>query len=190
MTAADRLAAYLADRPPAIVSDPGRKPAAVAIVVAPDPDALLLIRRAERAGDTWSGHMAFPGGRWSPDDPDLLTTAKRETLEEVGLDLAESRYLGRLDDFVPRSRSLPPIMVTPFVFAVDRSSPLTPNHEVAGAHWTTLARLLDPAVYRPFEYDLGGTPVTFPGYHLEEGLVWGMTERILTPLLAVLGAAR
>ena len=29
---------------------------------------LLMMRRAERAGDPWSGHVSFPGGRVHPDD--------------------------------------------------------------------------------------------------------------------------
>ena len=52
-----RLAAYravAADEPDAIW-------AAVALVLVPDPDALLLIRRAELAGDPWSGHIGLPG---------------------------------------------------------------------------------------------------------------------------------
>ena len=35
---------------------------------------LLFIRRSEREGDPWSGHVAFPGGRRSADDPDLPAT--------------------------------------------------------------------------------------------------------------------
>ena len=50
---------------------------------------LLLIRRSSRASDPWSGQMALPGGRRDPSDPSLRQTAIRETLEEVGLDLAE-----------------------------------------------------------------------------------------------------
>src|SRR6185295_3323821 len=48
----------------------------------------LLIRRAEREDDPWSGHMAFPGGRRGAADRDIEETARRETLEEIGLDLA------------------------------------------------------------------------------------------------------
>jgi hypothetical protein len=47
-----------------VASGPGR--AAVAIIVREANDAqpeILLIRRAERSSDPWSGHMAFPGGR-------------------------------------------------------------------------------------------------------------------------------
>src|SRR6185295_16981272 len=49
---------------------------------------LLLIHRATRDDDPWSGHMAFPGGRRHPDDTDVVHTAVRETLEEVGIDLS------------------------------------------------------------------------------------------------------
>jgi 8-oxo-dGTP pyrophosphatase MutT (NUDIX family) len=186
LTPLDRLAARLAHRPPVTVSDPARALAAVAVVLAEGPDALLIIRRAERRDDRWSGQMAFPGGRWQPEDPDLLATARRETREEVGLDLGPAPVLGALDDVAPRSAVLPPVIVRPFVFRLPGPVPLVPNHEVAGAHWVPLDRLRDPAAYRPFEYRSEGARFELPGYHLPEGVVWGMTERILTPLLHLL----
>ncbi len=187
MSRIERLAAALAVREPHTVHDPERKLAAVAVIVAPDPDAILLIRRAEREGDRWSGQMAFPGGRWSAGDPDLLTTATRETLEEVGVDLGSGRLIGRLDDSAPRSQVLPPIIVTPYVFVLKHRPPLYPNHEVAGAFWAPIDRLNDPAVYRPFDFEARGIRMQLSGYHLEEGVVWGMTERILTSLLRIMG---
>jgi len=33
---------------------------------AKDGVSVLMIRRADREGDPWSGHMAFPGGRRDP----------------------------------------------------------------------------------------------------------------------------
>ena len=96
--------------------DPSLIWAAVAVVLAPDPDAILLIRRAERTGDPWSGHIALPGGRREPADPDLVATAIRETGEEVGIALEPERPGGSLRDVVPRTPALPPIAVRPFVF--------------------------------------------------------------------------
>jgi 8-oxo-dGTP pyrophosphatase MutT (NUDIX family) len=186
LTRLARLERTLASRVPRTVEDPTRALAAVAVIVAPDPASLLLIRRAERPGDRWSGQMAFPGGRWSADDPDLVTTARRETLEEVGVDVTDGRLVGQLDDCAPRTPSLPPITVTPFIFALDARAELVPNHEVAAAVWVPLDGLLAPGVYRPFEFETHGVRMLFPGYHLEVGVVWGMTERILTPLLDLL----
>ena len=36
---------------------------------------ILMIKRAEREGDPWSGHVALPGGRQEAADRDLLATA-------------------------------------------------------------------------------------------------------------------
>lgn len=51
-----------------------------------DPE-LLFIKRATRAGDKWTGHVALPGGKRDPEDDDDQVTAVREALEEVGIDL-------------------------------------------------------------------------------------------------------
>lgn len=61
---------------------------------------ILYIKRATRATDKWSAHVAFPGGRRDETDEDALYTAMRETWEEVGLDLADRDFLkiGQLDD--------------------------------------------------------------------------------------------
>jgi len=67
--------------------DPSLLWAAVAIILTPQPDSILLIRRADRSGDPWSGHMALPGGRREAGDSDLAGTAIRETAEEVGIRL-------------------------------------------------------------------------------------------------------
>ena len=166
--------------------DPGLIWAAVSVVVAPSPDAVLLIRRAEHPGDPWSGHMALPGGRREPGDTDLLETAVRETLEEVGLVLDRSALLGTLDDVIPRTPVLPPIAVRPFVFSLSSRPALTPNREVAAVAWVPFDHLLDPATYHTARIDVRGAPREMPAYRLEETIVWGMTERILTALLAQL----
>jgi len=157
--------------------------AAVAVILAPDPDSILLIRRAERAGDPWSGHMAFPGGRQDPAEPDLVTTAVRETSEEVGLELQPEHLIGSLDDVVPRTPSLPPIAVRPYVFALDRRPDLTLNPEVAAARWVPLELLLRSDTYRSVRLDILGESRDFPAYRLDDSVVWGMTERILSGLL-------
>jgi len=161
--------------------------AAVAVVLVPSPDAVLLIRRAERAGDPWSGHMALPGGRRSAEDDDLVATAIRETTEEVGLPLARSDLLGSLDDVVPRTPVLPPIAVRPFVFTLPRRPHLVPNPEVAAMRWVHLDQLLHPQTYHSVRLQIRGESRDVPAYELDEAVVWGMTERIMTSLLEQLG---
>lgn len=178
-----RLAVH---RPVADEGDASLIWAAVAVVLVPSPDAVLLIRRAERAGDPWSGHMALPGGRRDSADQDLVATAVRETFEEVGLRLDRADLLGGLDDVVPRTPVLPPIAVRPFVFGLADRPPLTPNPEVAGVRWVHLDHLLHPETYHSARLEIRGEPREFPAYRIDESIVWGMTERILTGLLAQL----
>ncbi|MGH7586333.1 MAG: NUDIX hydrolase [Gemmatimonadales bacterium] len=182
----ERLAHALAARPPLQVDEPGRRLAAVAVIAVPDPDSVLLIRRSERLGDPWSGHLGLPGGGFDPGDVDLLGTAVRETREEVGLDLAGAPCVGSLDDVAPRTPVLPPITVRPFVFCLDARPALTLSDEVARAFWIELAHLARPGIYQERVLEISGLPRSVMGYGLEDGLVWGMTERILTPLLTSL----
>ena len=180
------LAARLAERRPLPVNDPERPQAAVAVILTPDPDSVLLIRRADREGDRWSGQLAFPGGRWSPGDAGLLDTARRETREEVGVELDPSTLIGTLDDLAPRTSVLPPILVRPFVFSHQTRQTLDLSPEVALAWWLPLDTLVTPGVYGPVEFARYGTLVRTMGYRLDAGILWGMSERILTPLVRLL----
>ena len=173
----------MAARSPRLIEDPSRPRAAVAVILAPHPDSVLLIRRADREGDRWSGHLAFPGGRWSPGDEDLAATARRETLEEVGVDLGRATLVGALDDLAPRSSVLPPILVRPFVFIHASREAIVPSAEVAHGWWLPLEDLLRPDAYAPVEFRRYGTIVRTMGYHLEAGILWGMSERVLTEVL-------
>lgn len=121
-----------------------------------------------------------------PGDADLLETAIRETAEELGIRLDPDQLVGRLDDLTPRPGLLPRVMVRPHVFLLNARTPLRPNQEVAAAHWIELAAFHAPGVYGDWDVPALDRTVRFPGYRLSEGIVWGMTERILTPLLAQL----
>jgi len=181
-----RLRERLLQHPAITDDDPSLLWAAVALILVPDPDAMLLIRRAERIGDPWSGHMALPGGRREIADPDLLNTAIRETLEEVGIELSHEHLAGSLDDVVPRTPVLPPIAVRPFVFMLSTRPTITLNQEVTSARWVSVGHLLRPDTRHPVRLDVAGQSRVVQAYELEDGMVWGMTERILTCFLNLL----
>src|SRR5207248_637661 len=105
---------------PALVEAAPYPRAAVAIVLRDGVRGaeFVVIHRAHRRGDPWSGHMALPGGRQDAADSDLRATAVRETREEVGIDLARhGELLGTLDDLraVGHGRPLD-LVITPFVY--------------------------------------------------------------------------
>lgn len=178
-----RLSQRLAGIHPASSEDTSLVWAAVAVLLAPDPDSLLLIRRADRHGDPWSGHMALPGGRREPGDENLMATAIRETSEEIGITLQPEHLLGPLDDVIPRTPVLPPIAVRPFVFLVARRSSHILSREVAAINWVTLEQLLHPESRRIVSVQVAGESREVPAYQVENATVWGMTERILTSLI-------
>lgn len=160
--------------------------AAVLRVVEGEPE-LLFIKRAEHEGDPWSGHMAFPGGRHEPGDTDLEDTACRESLEELALDLRAGTIIGRLDDLAPRTPVLPPILIRPYVAVVAPDVTFSPSEEVAATFWVPLAVLAHEDSRADHVMTINGTRARFPGFRVDEHIVWGLTERIVQQLLSLLG---
>jgi 8-oxo-dGTP pyrophosphatase MutT (NUDIX family) len=161
--------------------------AAVALIVRSRAELeVLLIKRAKREGDPWSGHMALPGGRRDPSDASLLDTAARETREEIGVDLASvGVHLGRLEVVRPLSQRLPRITVTPHVFGVPADTPATvASAEVEAVHWVSLDVLRAPETRDQVEIPLpGGARGRFPCLRVVDDVVWGLTYRILEDFL-------
>src|SRR4030095_13783139 len=96
----------------------------------------LIIKRAERPDDHWSGHLALPGGRAQVGDGDLIATAARETYEEVGVDLLDGgRFIGQLDLVAPTNARLPRLEIAPFVAIAPNQFTLSLSDEVPSAFW-------------------------------------------------------
>jgi 8-oxo-dGTP pyrophosphatase MutT (NUDIX family) len=149
---------------------------------------VLFIERARFEGDPWSGHMAFPGGGVDPGDTDGQQAAERETLEEVGLSLADAELLGRLDDKRGNPRTHSELVISAFVYHVLEPGELTINHEVHEAFWFPLAGLLDRANH--VHYTTHGE-IEFPGILVGEPdrhVVWGLTYSFLETFFDLLDA--
>jgi len=97
--------------------------------------------------------------------------------------LSSAEPLGALDDLYPRTSLLPPVVVRPFVFALTRRTPLVPSDEVQRAFWLPLRRLSEPGVRREVTVTVRGGAHTLPAYLVDDEMIWGMTERILTPFV-------
>jgi 8-oxo-dGTP pyrophosphatase MutT (NUDIX family) len=161
--------------------------AAVAIVRAARPlDSVLLMRRTEREGDSWSGHWSFPGGRCESHDADPLATALRELEEECGLRLARGCLAETLPHSVARRRVAPYLLVAPFVLRIDEQLPVAPDpREAAEALWIPVSALADPERHclRPIPWM--SADMRYPAVDLPGGPLWGFTYRLVTDWLGL-----
>ncbi|MGB1139056.1 MAG: NUDIX hydrolase [Luminiphilus sp.] len=164
--------------------------AAVAIMVREGQEAteLLMIRRATREGDPWSGHMGFPGGRRDPEDRSNFSCALRETEEELGVDLSRwGAPLGELSDVNTGWRKdRPEMLVTPFIFSVSELPALTPNHEVDDVVWVPLHFLMDEGNREPLEWEWKGQKMETDSYLYDCYRIWGLSLMMIDEMMGLL----
>ena len=160
--------------------------AAVAVVVRVYQGSphVLLLKRAEREGDPWSGQIALPGGRFEPADQNLYVTALRETHEETGVDLRVAPYHGHAQALHPLSAGPKGMPVTPFLFALDAAKVAEPivtlNAEATAWFWFPLEAAAAGTLHSSITF----RNTTFPAWQFEQYTVWGLTMRILAQFIA------
>ena len=148
---------------------------------------LLIIKRAEREGDPWSGHLALPGGRADATDHDLLATAVRETHEEIGVRLLDGgRFLGCLPLVDTRNPLLPNLEITPFVALAPSNLAMQLNGEIHSTFWVSIGALKRDGASIEYRFQHGDLILKRPAYPSEGGPIWGITERIITSFLSLL----
>lgn len=159
----------------------GLRRAAVGIMVSEDDrPSTLMITRARRSGDPWSGQVAFPGGKAQQEDRKAVETAVRETREEVGIDLlTEGRFLGYAEASTTHTGTM---SVVPCVFAVPRRLEVFPNAEVASHRWLELEVLLSAKSRSSYGLEVGGKTVSLPAIRVEDYVIWGLSHRIIINL--------
>jgi 8-oxo-dGTP pyrophosphatase MutT (NUDIX family) len=177
--------------PRALLIEPDRIPqAAVTLILREEEKAaeVLIIKRAERPGDHWSGHLALPGGRVDPiKDNDLLATATRETFEEIGVDLVDGgSFIGQLPILAPNNPRLPRLEITPFVALAPINFTLRLNGEVDAVFWIPLSRLKREGRSSEYRMSIGEVVSKWPAYPSKAGPIWGITERILTNFISLI----
>ena len=158
---------------------PSQAPRASVALLFTSDGKLCMIRRAKKAGDPWSGHMAFPGGREEQADGDLQRTAERETFEEVGIDLQECTLLGRLAD-----QRHPKLEVAAFVYLTDTQlNTHAEPEEVEHVYWLKVSDLRDEQNQGEKKVDFAGRTFSVPVINVGEADIWGISLRFIQDVL-------
>ncbi len=177
---ADKIARVLQARSPKNLAGDHYKRAAVLMPIQEhaDGDQLVLTKRAEQLNHH-RGQVAFPGGRVDPDDRGALQAALRESHEEIGIDPADVRVLGRLDQVTAAYD----FVVTPFVGVIPPSYEFRLNPAETDAVFSVpVAALLDPkCVAIDDRRSSHGEPIYH--FYCDGWDIWGATARIIVQFL-------
>ena len=142
---------------------------------------VLLVKRAEKSNDPWSGQIAFPGGKRDSRDRDLKETMIRETLEETGINTSVGcRFLGAMKSV--RSTQRPEIKILPFVVLQEKEQDIKLNEELREYFWLPLKKLVYSKGYTRYRSE------NHPAFIIEDNIIWGLTYRILYNLLSLLSS--
>ena len=145
----------------------------------------ILTKRTELV-PTHKGQISFPGGGFQDGDGDLLTTALRETEEEIGLHRSDVTVVGVLDDTVTVASAH---VVRPFVGFAPYPYPFRlASFEIEQLVHLPLRPLLEPNCFREEVWDRDGRPHSVFFYEHDGHTVWGLTARILKQFVEVVGA--
>jgi 8-oxo-dGTP pyrophosphatase MutT (NUDIX family) len=145
-----------------------KREAAVLILLSDQPSPSILYTRRAQHLRRHPGEVCFPGGMWELQDANLLSTALRETQEEIGLPATELQLLGRL----PEAYTKVGLPVTPFVAIYSPSFPL-----VAQPRGIQL---------REDCFERQGKPFRVPVYAYQNFEIWGFTAAVTAHLLQLI----
>ena len=158
---------------PNLVNNNETKLASVLIIIFAESPKILMIKKPITMNHH-GGEIAFPGGKISDEDNDLLDTALRETKEETGITVERKKIIGQLEPVTTLNSGF---TILPFVCILDKIENLMPNSEVDEfleipliTFLETLANDSDP------EHNSIQEMYTFT---FEDHLIWGASARML-----------
>lgn len=151
--------------------------AGVATILTKDAE-VLLVKRAERTSDPWSGDWAMPGGKWNVNDVNLYDTIRREVMEETSIDLSQLVPIGWLPLRSPNIR--PELKIMPLVLLTSNKPHVVINEELKDYRWVALSKLVFERRYMKI---MRGE-VLADVYSMNNNIIWGITARIIQEILS------
>lgn len=128
-----------------------------------------------------SGQIAFPGGRYEPEDVDLIATSFREAEEEIGVIRRDIRFLGCLTEvYIPVSNYL----ILPVIGSINYVPGFIPDREeVADILQVSLKDLFNPENQTSVMIaDPDNSNFNAPCFTIRQEIIWGATAMVVNEL--------
>jgi 8-oxo-dGTP pyrophosphatase MutT (NUDIX family) len=163
-------------------SKKNNKIAAVLVIIHCDENTphILLTKRSGKLNNHPS-QIAFPGGNFCPNDLTPLSTALRETNEEIGISISRDYVIGSLEVVQTTTSNY---YIYPFVAMVEKLSKPHPNEEVQkifSIPINVLNYMIDNMGISKNHVDEHNPRIKWQDY-----LIWGATAKIMKQLLKYL----
>ena len=162
---------------PILPDDKKTKFASVLILIFEESSNILMIKKPITMNQH-GGEIAFPGGKISDEDGDLLDTAIRETREETGISVTRNQIIGQLKPVTTLNSGF---TILPFVCIVNKVNDLTPNSEVDEFLEIPLMPLLQTLSNdKDPEHNSIQEMYTFT---FQDHVIWGASARMLKQII-------
>ncbi len=158
---------------PAVKHDGQKKLAAVLIVIYGKEPKIIMTERPKTMNHH-AGEISFPGGTWKQGDDDLLTTALRETKEEMNFDIQRQQIIGQITPVTTLNSGF---TIMPFICILDKIPQLIPNSEIESILHIPFISLL-----KTIEDDLDPSHKSIQEmytFRYQHHLIWGASARML-----------
>lgn len=157
----------------------GAKLASVLIVIYGKEPKIVMTKKSEIL-TIHAGEISFPGGKWEKNDENLLTTALRETKEEINLEIKPEQIIGQLKPVRTLNSGF---KISSFVAVVDELSNLKDNVEVE-----SILRIPLESFLKTLEDDPDPDHHSIQEMYIfkfNEHIVWGASARILKQIVDI-----
>ncbi len=117
-------------------------------------------------------------------DNNIYKTAIRELDEETGVERKdELENIGRLSDLLTKAHEkIAPMIITPFVFKINKTPDLKKNYEVEELIWIPLSYFFNQQNRATMEVRTGKFKWSFPSYIYNKKCIWGLSLSMIDEL--------
>lgn len=165
---------------PKLKHDGNTKLAAVLMVIYGKEFKIIMTERPKTMNHH-AGEISFPGGTWEHGDEDLLSTALRETKEEMNLVIKRQQIIGQIKPVTTLNSNF---TIMPFICILEEKPKLSPNPEIETILHIPLISLL-----KTIEDDLDKSHKSIQEmytFRYQNHLIWGASARMLKQMMDIL----